>query len=71
MFKIVLTNFQIENKFERAWFFYETFLLTDINMEIVFEILFLTLNNEIFSLTKKNSSGDFTLKSKACLLPNK
>lgn len=46
------------NKIRKSLFFKETFLLTDINISIVFGILFLTLNNIkinfIYLLTKQN-----------------
>lgn len=34
-FRIVLAGFQIEDKLKRARFFQETFLLADINIEVI------------------------------------
>ena len=45
IFEIVLASFQIEDKFRRIRFFQETFLLADINTEIVLGMLFLILSN--------------------------
>lgn len=45
IFEIVLANFQVENIFGRACFFQDTFLLTDINVEVVPKIFFLIFNN--------------------------
>lgn len=45
IFRIVIVLFQVDNKDERSHFFEKTFLLTDISMVVVFEILFLTLSN--------------------------
>ena len=44
-FGIVLVDFQIEDKLERARFFQKTFLLADINMEVVLSISFPILSN--------------------------
>ena len=44
-FGIVLASFQVEDKLERAWYFKETFLLTNISMEVVLGISFLTFSN--------------------------
>lgn len=40
---MVLANFQVKNKLWRARFFQQTFLLADISLELVLEMLFLTL----------------------------
>ena len=44
-FRIVLADFQVEDKLGKARFFQETFLLANISIEIVLGILFLTLSN--------------------------
>ena len=44
-FEIVLASFQVEDKLRRARFFQKTFLLADINMEVVLEMPFLTFSN--------------------------
>ena len=45
MFEMILASFQVENKLSRAWFFHETFLLANINAELVLRRSFLTLSN--------------------------
>ena len=44
-FRMVLASFQIEDKFRRARFFQETFLLANISAKVVLGMLFLTFNN--------------------------
>ena len=44
-FRMVLADFQVEDKLGRAWFFQETFLLANISVEVVLDMLFLILNN--------------------------
>ena len=44
-FGMVLASFQVEDKFGKARFFQETFLLANISMEVVLGMLFLTLSN--------------------------
>lgn len=44
-FKMVLNNFQIENKLGKAGFFRKTFLVADITLELILGILFLTFDN--------------------------
>ena len=53
MFRIVLADFQLEDKFKRARFFQKTFLLANINTEIVLGMLFLTLSNADIQFVKK------------------
>ena len=45
MFEIVLASFQVEDKLKKTRFFQETFLLANLNIKVVLEILFLTLSN--------------------------
>ena len=52
-FDMVLASFQVEDKFGRAWFFQETFLLADISMEVVLGIPFFTLSNTDIQFAKK------------------
>ena len=42
---MVLASFQIEDKFRRVRFFQETFLLADINIEIVLGMSFFIFSN--------------------------
>ena len=53
IFRMVLANFQVEDKLGRARFFQETFLLADISMEVVLGILFLTLSNADVQFVEK------------------
>lgn len=46
IFRMVLASFQIEDKLRKAQFFQKTFLLADMSMKVVLNILFLTLSNE-------------------------
>ena len=52
-FGMVLAGFQIEDKLGRARFFQETFLLADINTEVVLGMPFLTLSNTNVQFVKK------------------
>ena len=45
IFGMVLASFQVEDKLEKARFFQETFLLTDISAEVVLGMSFLILSN--------------------------
>ena len=42
---MVLADFQVEDKLGKAQFFQETFVLPDINMEVILDMPFLTLSN--------------------------
>ena len=42
---IVIAVFQVFDKFGSFWFFQETFLQANINIEIVLNMLFLTFSN--------------------------
>ena len=44
-FEMILASFQVENKLGRARIFQKTFLIADINIEIVLDMLYLTLSN--------------------------
>ena len=44
IFGMVLASFQVEDKLDQAQFFQKTFLLVDISVEAVLEILFLTFS---------------------------
>lgn len=46
---MVLASFHVENYYEKAWFFQETFLLTDTSRKMVLGMLFLTLKNASIS----------------------
>ena len=44
-YRIVVSTFSISNKYGKERFFKESFLLTDINPDVVFGIFFLTISN--------------------------
>ena len=50
---MVIAAFQVKDKFGRAQFFQETFLLADTSMEVVLEMLFLTLSNADIQFAEK------------------
>ena len=43
-FKIVIVDYLVKNKFEKIRFFQKTFLSAIIGLEVILEILFLTLS---------------------------
>ena len=60
-FEIVLANFQVEDKLEKAWFFQKTFLLVNISIKVVFGCRFLPSIMQTSSLLRKNLSVSLTL----------
>ena len=44
-YSMIIATFQVVDKLGRSWFFQKTFLLSDISMEVVLGMHFLTLNN--------------------------
>lgn len=50
---MVLASFQIEDKLGKARFFQETFLLADINVEMVLGMLFLIFSNANVSFSEQ------------------
>lgn len=52
-FKIVIVAFSVYDKAEKVRFFEETFLLADINMDVVLKMFFLTLSNINIYFTKQ------------------
>ena len=44
-FDMIIASFQVQNKLKRDQFFEKTFFLANINMEVIFEISFLIINN--------------------------
>ena len=53
MFEIVIASFQIENKLGKTWFFQETFLLADFNIDMILKMLFLNFNNVNIQFARK------------------
>lgn len=45
IFEIILPSFWIKDKLSQACCFQESFLLTYISMEVILDMLFLTINN--------------------------
>ena len=52
-FQMVLASFQVEDKFGKARFFQEMFLLADTSSEVVLGMPFLTLNNADIQFAEK------------------
>lgn len=50
---MVLTNFQIEDKLEKARLFQKMFLLADLSVELVLGMLLLTFSNADIKFAKK------------------
>lgn len=53
IFRMLLANIYIKDKFRKAQFFQNTFTLADINIKMILEIGFLILNNINIELAKK------------------
>ena len=53
IFKIVIADFQIEDKFDRPRFFQEIFLLANTKFEIILEMFFLKHSNIDILYSKK------------------
>ena len=52
-YNIVIAAFQVLNMFGRSQFFWKTFLLANINIEVVLSIFFLTFNNVDIQFAEK------------------
>lgn len=53
-YDIVIVGFQVQDKFKNTKLFYKTFWVTDISVEVVFKIFFLTLSKiEVNFVEKK------------------
>ena len=62
IYGIVIAGFQIQDKFGRARFFQETFLVADKSMEVVFGMFFLTLSKvEVDFVEKKLTWKAYTI----------
>lgn len=71
MFEIVMTSFKIKDKLGKTRFFQDTFILADINLKVVLEMLFLTLRNGDIQFFEKELLGGLILSSTLCQLPSK
>lgn len=58
-FEMILASFQVEDKLGKACFFQKTFLLTDISIEMVLKMLFITFSNVDIQFAKKKVSWRF------------
>ena len=65
IFEMVLTSFQIEDKFGKAWFFQKTFLLANISVKVILRISFLTLSNTDIQFAKKKLISRSYIAAKA------
>lgn len=45
IFYIALASFKMNNKLGKSWFFWETFLIANIDVEVSLNMLFLTFSN--------------------------
>ena len=52
-YKIVIAGLQVLNKLSQSQFFQETFLLADISMEVLFDILFFIFSNANIQFAQK------------------
>ena len=53
IFRMVIADFQVENKGSRPKFFQKTFLVADIKFEVILGLLFLKISNADMSFGKK------------------
>lgn len=52
-YRIVIARFSVKDKLEKIWFFEITFVLANINIEVVLEMFFLNLFNANIWVIKK------------------
>ena len=52
-FRMIFLSFQVEDKLKKARFFHETFLLTDISVKVVVNILLITFSNTNIRFVEK------------------
>lgn len=64
-FRMVLANFQVENKLRRTCFFQETSLLADIRVQVVLKMPFLTFGNANIKFAKKELTWRSYITAKA------
>ena len=65
IFKMVIASFQVEDKLRSARFFRETFLLADISVEVVLDMLFLTFSNADVQFVEKELTWRSYITAKA------
>lgn len=54
IFRMVIASFEVEDKFEKAYFFQKTFLMANSSMEVILEMLFFSFSNaDIFFIDKE------------------
>ena len=67
IFRMIMASFLVENKLGRARFFQETFLLADIDMEVVLGMLFLIFSNADIQFVEKELTWRSYTNAKALL----
>lgn len=67
-FRIVIANFQIKNKLRRSQVFQKTCLMTDINIAVILNMLFLALSNTNVLFTKQKLTWRSYIPVKALLI---
>ena len=65
---MVITVFQVIDKLGCSWFFQETFLLTDTNIKVVLDMLFLTFSNVDVQFAEKKLTWRTYTTKKAFLI---
>ena len=50
---MVIAGFSVQNRLEKVWFFEETFMSADTNIEVVLGMLFFTFSNADIRFAKK------------------
>ena len=66
-FKMIIANFQVEDKASRPKFFQETFLVADTKFEIILRMLFLKISNAEVSFGEKILTWSIYISNKALL----
>lgn len=65
IFKMILANFQVEDKFEKTWFFKEIFLIVNTNIKMILNIYFLIFINANVLFTEQKLTWKLYISAKA------
>lgn len=65
---MVLANFKVDNNLGKSLFFQKIFWLANISMEVILDILFLTLNNANMLFAKRDLTWKLYIPAKALLI---
>ena len=65
IFRIVIANFQIENKASKPRFFQKTFLVTNTKFEVILRMFFLKISNMDVLFSKKTPTWRIYVTNKA------